>query len=67
VLIEWGQKEKKTILFLTEKEESKDTTINYQCKLNIDEKQLLKVRDVSKKKAEEKAAKRAFNILRISG
>ena len=65
VVIEWGQKEKKAILFITEKEESKDTIINYQCKLMIEEKQLLKVRDVSKKKAEEKAAKRAFKILRI--
>jgi len=65
VLIEWGQKEKKIILFNTEKEESKDTTINYQCKLIVEDKQLLKVRGSSKKKAEEKAAKRAFNILRI--
>jgi len=65
VLIEWGQKEKKIIFFNTEKEESKDTTINYQCKLIVDDKQLLKVRGSSKKKAEEKAAKRAFNILRI--
>jgi ribonuclease-3 len=66
VLIEWGQKEKKTILFTTEKEESKDTAINYQCKLMVGDKQLLKVRETSKKKAEEKAAKRAFKILRIS-
>ncbi len=65
VLIEWGQKKKKAIVFITEREKSKDVIINYQCKLMIDEKQLLKVRDVSKKKAEEKAAKRAFKILRI--
>jgi hypothetical protein len=32
----------------------------------VGDKQLLKVRETSKKKAEEKAAKRAFKILRIS-
>lgn len=66
VLIEWGQKNKKQVEFLTQKEESKDTTINYQTELIIDEKMFLKVREVSKKKAEEKAAKRAFKILNIN-
>lgn len=66
VLIEWGQKNKKEIEFLTEKEESKDATINYQTKLMIDTKLFLKVREISKKKSEEKAAKRAFRILNIS-
>lgn len=65
VLIEWGQKEKQHIQFLTEKEDSKDSTINYYCKLMLNEKLLIKVREVSKKKAEEKAAKRAYKVMRI--
>lgn len=65
VLIEWGQKEKQHIQFLTEKEDSKDSTINYYCKLMLNDKLLIKVRAVSKKKAEEKAAKRAYKVMRI--
>ncbi len=65
VLIEWGQKEKQNIQFLTEKEDSKDSTINYFCKLMLNDELLIKTREVSKKKAEEKAAKRAYKVMRI--
>ena len=65
VLIEWGQKEKNKIEFITEKEESRDAKINYYCKIFVDEKQLVKVREISKKKAEEKAAKRVCKIVKI--
>ena len=65
VLIEWGQKEKISVEFSTAKEQSKDTDINYYCKLMVDDKQLVKVREISKKKAEEKAAKRACKIMKI--
>lgn len=65
VLIEWGQKQKTQVEFLTEKENSKDVDINYQCKLYINNKLLLKAREISKKKVEEKAARRAFTILNI--
>lgn len=65
VLIEWGQKEKQNIQFLTEKEDSVDATINYYCKLMLNDKLLIKVREVSKKKAEEKAAKRAYKVMKI--
>lgn len=65
VLIEWGQKEKINVEFFTKKEDSKDTDINYYCKLIVNEKQLVKVRELSKKKAEEKAAKRACTIMKI--
>lgn len=65
VLIEWGQKQKTPIEFITEKENSNDLEINYRCKLFVNEKLLLKVREVSKKKVEEKAARRAFSILNI--
>ena len=65
VLIEWGQKEKEEIDFVTEKEESMDHQVNYYCKLFINQKQLLKTRESSKKKAEEKAARRAYSILNI--
>lgn len=66
VLIEWGQKEKQNIQFVTEKEDSIDATINYHCKLMLNEKLLIKVREVSKKKAEEKAAKRAYKVMKIT-
>lgn len=65
VLIEWSQKEKQNVQFLTEKEDSKDSTINYYCKLMINDQLMIKVREVSKKKAEEKAAKRAYKVMRI--
>lgn len=65
VLIEWGQKEKHNIEFLTEKENSVDATINYYCKLMLNDKLLIKAREVSKKKAEEKAAKRAYKVMKI--
>lgn len=65
VLIEWGQKEKHNIQFLTEKEDSIDATINYHCKLMLNNKLLIKTREVSKKKAEEKAAKRAYKVMKI--
>jgi len=65
VLIEWGQKEKHNIQFLTEKENSLDSTINYYCKLMVNDKLLFKAREVSKKKAEEKVAKRAYRIMKI--
>ena len=60
VLIEWGQKEKNKIEFTTEKEESRDTKINYYCKIFVNEKQLVKVREISKKKAEEKKLQNGF-------
>lgn len=66
VLIEWGQKEKHSIDFVTQKEESKDLEINYYCKIFLNKDLLIKVREVSKKKAEEKAAKRAYKVLKIS-
>ena len=65
VLIEWGQKEKISVEFSTAKEESKDTDVNYYCKLIVNDKQLVKVREISKKKAEEKAAKRGCKIMKI--
>lgn len=64
-LIEWGQKEKQNIQFLTVKEDSVDATINYYCKLMLNDKLLIKVREVSKKKAEEKAAQRAYKVMKI--
>lgn len=65
VLIEWGQKEKISVEFSTAKEESKDSDVNYFCKLIVNDKQLVKVREISKKKAEEKAAKRGCKIMKI--
>lgn len=65
VIIEWGQKSKRQVHFFTHEEESKDTQINYYCKLVVDSKVLLKTRATSKKRAEEKAAQRAYTILKV--
>ena len=42
-----------------------DPQFNYYCKLMFNEKLLIKAREVSKKKAEEKAAKRAYKVMKI--
>lgn len=65
LIIEWGQKEKIPILFQTQKENGKDPNVNFRCEIVVGEKSLVKVRELSKKKAEEKAAKRVAHILKI--
>lgn len=65
LIIEWGQKEKIPVVFHTRKENGKDPDINFKCEIVVDEKSVTKVRGLSKKKAEEKAAKRVAHILKI--
>lgn len=65
LVIEWGQKEKIPVVFRTEKENGKDPDINFKCEILVEEKAMAKVRELSKKKAEEKAAKRVAHILKI--
>ena len=65
VIIEWGQKNKHKIAFVTNEEESKDTEVNYFCKLYVNSDLLLKTRGSSKKRSEEKAAQRAYSILKV--
>jgi len=65
LLIEWSQKNKKNLVFETDSDNGKDPNINFYCKILLDNKVKAKSRDVSKKKAEEKAAKRAYKVMKI--
>ncbi len=64
LLIEWSQKNKKNLVFETSSDNGKDPNINFYCKILLDNKVKAKSRDISKKKAEEKAAKRAVHLLK---
>lgn len=66
LMVEWSQKYKKTLSFETEKDvEYQSKTPHFICNLMINGKIFTKGRDTSKKRAEEKASKRAF--FRIKG
>lgn len=60
LLIEWCQKEKKQIDFEIYEDTGKDEAKHFAVKLWIEGKVVAKARDTAKKKAEEKASKRAF-------
>ncbi|WP_034042548.1 ribonuclease III [Wocania ichthyoenteri] len=60
LLIEWCQKEKKTFRYNVYEDTGNDEVRHFSVKLSIDEKVIAKARATSKKKAEEKASKRAF-------
>lgn len=60
LLIEWCQKEKKTFGYNVYEDTGNDNVRHFSVKLSIDEKIVSKARATSKKKAEEKASKRAF-------
>ena len=60
LLIEWCQKEKKTFDFDVYDDTGNDEIRHFAVKLSINDKLVAKARATSKKKAEEKAAKRAF-------
>ncbi len=63
LLIEWCQKEKKTFKFNVYEDTGNDKIKHFAVKLCIDTKIVAKARATSKKKAEEKASKRAFFAL----
>jgi len=63
LIIEWCQKEKKSFHFDVYEDTGNDSVRHYSVKLNIDGKILAKGRATSKKKAEEKAARRTFFAL----
>jgi len=63
LLIEWCQKEKKGYKFDVYEDSGNDSKRHYSVKLFIDDKQISKGRDTSKKKAEEKAAQRGYYAL----
>ncbi|GAA0736658.1 MULTISPECIES: ribonuclease III [Flavobacteriaceae] len=60
LLIEWCQKEKKTFDYNVYEDTGNDNLKHFSVKLSIDDKVVAKARATSKKKAEEKASKRAF-------
>ena len=65
LLIEWAQKIKKNIYFNTNSDTGLDPEFNYCTEVYLDKKLIVKARGVSKKKSEEKAAKRAFHAMNI--
>jgi len=60
LLIEWCQKEKNTFDYQVYEDTGKDELKDFSVKLSINNKVVSKARATSKKKAEEKASKRAF-------
>ena len=60
LLIEWCQKEKNTFDYLVYEDTGNDELKHFSVKLSINDKVVSKARATSKKKAEEKASKRAF-------
>ena len=65
LLIEWGQKRKKKVRFTTTSDGGLDPEINYSTSVLINEVIIVKARGGAKKKAEEKAAKRAYYALNL--
>ncbi len=63
LIIEWCQKEKKKFVFETFEDNGTEDQRFFGVKLDIDNKTIAKARETSKKKAEEKAAKRAYFAL----
>jgi ribonuclease-3 len=63
LLIEWCQKEKNTFDYNVYEDTGKDELKHFSVKLSINGKVVSKARATSKKKAEEKASKRAFFAL----
>lgn len=63
LLIEWCQKEKKTFNYNVYEDSGNDNIKHFSVKLSINDKVISKGRATSKKKAEEKASKRAFFAL----
>jgi ribonuclease-3 len=63
LIIEWCQKEKKKFVFEIFEDNGTEEQRFFGVKLDIDNKTIAKARETSKKKAEEKAAKRAYFAL----
>ena len=60
LFIEWCQKNKKEYDYHTFEDNGNDSIKHFAVKLSVDNKTVAKARETSKKKAEEKASKRAF-------
>ncbi|WP_343488276.1 ribonuclease III [Allomuricauda sp. d1] len=63
LVIEWCQKQKKDFNYEVYEDTGNDEIKHFAVKLSIDERILAKARATSKKKAEEKASKRAYFVL----
>ncbi|HKL90491.1 MAG TPA: putative dsRNA-binding protein, partial [Allomuricauda sp.] len=63
LVIEWCQKEKKPFNYNVYEDTGKDELKHFAVKLTIGDRMLAKARATSKKKAEEKASKRAYFAL----
>ena len=62
LLIEWCQKEKKSFNYNVYEDSGNDDLRHFSVKLSVNNKVVAKARATSKKKAEEKASKRAFFV-----
>lgn len=62
LLIEWCQKEKRTFNYDVYEDTGNDDVKHFSVRLSIDDKVVSKARATSKKKAEEKASKRAYFV-----
>ena len=62
LLIEWCQKEKKTFYYEVYEDTGNDNQKHFSVRLSINDKVIAKARATSKKKAEEKASKRAYFV-----
>ena len=65
-LIEWSQKEKKELQFVTQETGGVNPRITYSSQILLNNEVLAKSKALSKKKAEEKAAKIATRILKLN-
>jgi ribonuclease-3 len=65
LFIEWCQKQKKQFNFEIYEDNGKDELKHFAVRLNLENETVAKARATSKKKAEERAAKRAFYKLKI--
>lgn len=63
LVIEWCQKQKKTFHYDVYEDTGNDSIKHFAVRLSIDDKVMAKARATSKKKAEEKASKRAYFAL----
>lgn len=65
LLLEWGQKNKKIVQFKTDRDKGLDPKFNFTTSVYLNNKLIVKAREISKKKSEEKSARRAYHAMNI--
>lgn len=65
LILEWGQKNKKIVKFKTNRDQGMDPKFNYTTGVYLNDKLIAKAREISKKKSEEKASRRAYHAMNI--